>query len=92
MDSPPIGIQPMATVANGSCVTPPRLSALLVGPAATCYHHCPLPPQLLHLDALSSLVQGDESLLYSAMFCWVLKLAAAAATTASSVTARREGG
>jgi hypothetical protein len=58
----------------------PRRSAALVGPAAGCYHHCPplSATLLLLLDALSSLVQGDESLLYSAMFCRVLKLVAAA--------------
>jgi hypothetical protein len=59
----------------------PRSSSALVGPAARCYHHCPPPSAALLLlkDALSSLVhEMNLSLLYSAMFCWVLKLVAAA--------------
>lgn len=61
-------------------LSPPALPGV-AGPAARCYHHCPPPSVALLLlkDALSSLVhEMNLSLLYSAMFCWVLKLVAAA--------------
>jgi len=71
----------------------PRPHRGVAGPAARCYHHCPPPSVALLLlkDALSSLVhEMNLSLLYSAMFCWVLKLVAAA-WGAAGVGRRRAG-